>query len=206
MILKHRILDVVFFGMLLFLASCADSINNLSTEIFSIDGFSSSSLSRQGLAILPTVEGDASKSDAHTISGLLNGMIAKKIPAKSLVNSETIEQKIRDDKTMATLWNQMEPHISAHSVKGLEATHSAGRILGVRYLLETQIQMAEEAGGAEQVRIFARIYDVARGRIIWEGVGEGRGYVKLFFPSAPATFKDTATVAVRGVVSGIFSD
>lgn len=206
MILKHRILDFLFIGILLSIPSCADSINDLSTEIYSIDGFSPSALSRGGVAIIPTVPGEGSKEEAKQVTGILNKLIAAKILPRHIVSSTEIERRIEKDKKLGALWSRIEPHISVHSVKGLDVTGSFGQSLGVRFLLETQIQMAEEAGGAEQVRIFARIYDVAKGRIVWEGVGEGRGYVKLFFPSAPATFRKTATVAVRGIISRIFSD
>jgi hypothetical protein len=206
MILKHRILDLLFIGIFFSIPSCADSINDLSTEIYSIDGFSSSALSRDGVAITPTVPGEGSKDEAKLVTGILNKLIVTKIQSSHVVGSKEIEQRVEKDKTLGGLWSRIEPHISVHSVKGLDLTGPFGKSLGVRFLLESQIQMAEEAGGAEQVRIFARIYDVVKGRIVWEGVGEGRGYVKLFFPSAPATFKETATVAVRGLISRIFSD
>jgi len=192
--------------MLSSFASCADSINNLSAEIYAIDGFSSSSLVHEGIGVLPTVSGDGTKDESLMVSRLLGDQMAAKVPGNRLTGPDKIGEKIAKDPNLGRLWAQIEPHVSAHSVKGLEATQFLGQSLGIRFLLETQIQMAEEAGGAEQVRIFARIYDINRKRIVWEGFGEGRGYVKLFFPSVPATFRETATVAVRGIISKIFSN
>jgi len=205
MTLKSQIRNLVLPVLLLLLSSCVDSINNLSKESYMADGFSSAALTRDGVAITPTVAGSGTAQDALTIGTLLDAaMIGKSSSTGSLLTESQVGQEIRKDSSLAALWKQMEPHISAHSIRGMTAARIFGKRLGVRYLFETQIQMAEIAGGAEQVRVYARIYDIRQDRIVWEGVGEGRGYEKIVFPSTPATFNVVARVAVRGLVDRLY--
>lgn len=206
MILNRRLPSIILGGVLLVLASCSDSINNLSTELFSDEGFSPSVLEKEGVGLLPTVPGEGTRIQAAEVSAILDHLFEQKVRPGLLHSSREMENRINHDRVLVAEWAKIAPHISVHSVTGLERTRPFGRMLGLRFLLETQIQMAEEAGGAEQVRIFARIFDTVRGRIVWEGVGEGRGYVKLFFPSVPATFKETASVAAKGLIAKIFPD
>ena len=205
MTLKSLTRNLVFPILLLLLPSCADSINNLSKESYMADGFSPLSLTRDGVAITPTAAGSGTAREAVAIGALLNAEMKKRTTGHGiLLAASQVDHRIGKDNTLASLWKEMAPHISAHSVRGMEAARSFARILGVRFLFETQIQMAEIAGGAEQVRVYARIYDTRKDRIVWEGIGEGRGYEKIVFPSSPATFGVVAPVAVRGLVDSLY--
>ena len=206
MILNRRLPSIFLGGILLALACCSDSINNLSSELFSDEGFSPSVLEKEGVGLLPTVPGEGTRIQAAEVSTILDHLFAQKLRPGLFHSSRELTNRFDHDKVLVAAWSKIAPHISVHSVTGLERTKAFGKRLDLRFLLETQIQMAEEAGGAEQVRIFARIFDTVRGRIVWEGVGEGRGYVKLFFPSVPATFKETASVAAKGLIAKIFPD
>ena len=199
--LFHRLL---LLGGLLLLPGCQDSINNLSTELYSNGDFSPRNLARTTLAVTPVVPGDATKAEARTLSGLLDRELQKKLPPSSLFTTEQVRQRLASDPVLATEWKAMAPHISVHSIKGMEATEAFARRLGVRYLLESQIQYAEVGGGAEQVRFFSRIYDLTLHRIVWEGIGEGRGYERLFFPTTPAPFLTVAQTAAHGLVARLF--
>ncbi len=70
----------------------------------------------------------------------------------------------------------------------------------IRFLLQTHLQQIEVVEGATQVRIEARIWDIEQGDILWEGVGESRGHLFLFFPTAPASFEKAMEVASRGLI------
>ncbi len=70
----------------------------------------------------------------------------------------------------------------------------------IRYLLQTHLQQVEVVEGATQVRIEARLWDIEQGDILWEAVGESRGHLFLFFPTAPATFEKAMEVASRGLI------
>lgn len=205
MTLKSRTRNLVVSVLFLLLSSCADSINNLSKETYSANGFSPAILAKGKMALTPTVTGSGTIEEATTIGRLLDRAMRKHFPQPGVLKEESsVSDQIRRDSALASLWNQMAPHISAHSIRGMTATRSFAQRLGVRYLFETQIQMAEIAGGAEQVRIYARIYDTKQERIVWEGIGEGRGYEKLVFPSTPATFRVVADTAVKGLVSQLY--
>ena len=195
---------VLVTGLLLLLPACQDTINNLSTEIYSNGKFSARNLSGETLAVTPFVPGDDTKAEAQALSQLLDRELSKKLPPSSMMTAAQVRMRLASDPVLATEWKTMAPHISVHSIKGMEATRSFAKRLGVRYLLESQIQYAEVGGGAEQVRFFSRIYDLHRHRIVWEGIGEGRGYEKLFFPTSPAPFLTVARTAAQGLVSRLF--
>ncbi len=205
MILNSRFSgSVLLFGMLLLLASCNDSINNLSSEIYAMGGFSPAALSRDGMAIAPVVPGDDTKEEASTLSRLLDMELERRLAKGPLLTSDALKKRMASDAALTAEWKAISPHISAHSIKGMETTRAFTRRLGVRYLLESQIQYAEVGGGAEQVRFFSRIYDSRLHRIVWEGTGESRGYETLFFPATPAPFLTVARSAVKGLADRLF--
>ena len=70
----------------------------------------------------------------------------------------------------------------------------------IRFLLQTNLQQVEVVEGATQVRIEGRLWDIEQGDILWEGVGESRGHLFLFFPTAPASFEKAMEVAGRGLI------
>ncbi|MBI3358599.1 MAG: hypothetical protein HY201_03890 [Nitrospirae bacterium] len=70
----------------------------------------------------------------------------------------------------------------------------------IRFLLQTNLQQVEVVEGATQVRIEGRLWDIEQGDILWEGVGESRGHLFLFFPTAPASFEKAMEVASRGLI------
>jgi hypothetical protein len=202
---NNRLLhSFLLLGGLILLPGCQDTINNLSTELYSSGQFSVKDLSRGQIAITPVVPGDDTKAEAKALSEFLDQEFSKKLPSSTLLTSAQLRQHLAGDPVLAGEWALMSPHISVHSIKGMEATQSFAKRLGVRYLLESQIQYAEVGGGAEQVRFFSRIYDRRLHRIVWEGIGEGRGYERLFFPTTPAPFLTVAQTAARGLVSRLF--
>jgi hypothetical protein len=70
----------------------------------------------------------------------------------------------------------------------------------IRFFLQVHLQQVEIVEGATQVRIEGRLWDIEQGDILWEGVGESRGNLFLFFPTAPASFEKTMEVASRGLI------
>lgn len=74
------------------------------------------------------------------------------------------------------------------------------KVFGTRFLLQTELQQVEVIEGATHVRLQGRLWDIEMGDIIWEGTGESRGYLFLFFPRIPASFEKAAEVASRGLI------
>jgi len=69
-----------------------------------------------------------------------------------------------------------------------------------RFLLQTELQQVDLAEGATHVLIKGRLWDLEQGDILWEGVGESRGNLFLFFPMAPASFEKVLETASRGLI------
>ncbi len=82
----------------------------------------------------------------------------------------------------------------------LKKTTALSQRPGLRFLLQTHLQQVEVIEGATQVRIEARLWDIEQGDILWEGVGESRGHLFIFFPTAPASFEKAMEVASRGLI------
>jgi hypothetical protein len=74
------------------------------------------------------------------------------------------------------------------------------KIASVRYLLQTDLSQVDVTEGATQIQIAGRIWDIEQGDILWEGVGEARGDLFLFVPTAPASFEKAMEVAGRGLI------
>ncbi len=94
MTLKSQIRNLVLPVLLLLLSSCVDSINNLSKESYMADGFSSAALTRDGVAITPTVAGSGTAQEALTIGTLLDAaMIGKSSSTGSLLTESRSDRK-----------------------------------------------------------------------------------------------------------------
>ncbi len=74
------------------------------------------------------------------------------------------------------------------------------KAFGTRFVLQTELQQVAIVEGATHVRIRGRIWDIEVGDIIWEGTGESRGYLLLFFPRAPVSFERAIETASRGLI------
>jgi len=69
-----------------------------------------------------------------------------------------------------------------------------------RFLLQTELQQVDLAEGVTHVQIKGRLWDIEQEDILWEGVGESRGHLFLFFPTVPASFEAAMKVASRGLI------
>lgn len=89
-----------------------------------------------------------------------------------------------------------------HTKKVLEESAFATlkKTTPIRFLLQTNLQQVEIIEGATQVKIEGRLWDIEQGDILWEGIGESRGHLFLFFPAAPASFEKAMEVASRGLI------
>ncbi len=74
------------------------------------------------------------------------------------------------------------------------------KLFGTPFFLQTALDEAATVEGATHVRIRGRLWDLEKGDILWEGTGESRGYLFLFFPTTPASLEKAAEVASRGLI------
>lgn len=200
------------FVIVLFLSSCTKTINtlsdpktinNLSVLTYSSGSFSPELLARDGLAILPVRQNVATPEEKKYIDTLLTEAVGKRFPKMKTISSDGIAKMLKGSKDDKIWLDRLVEGSSPRVVGRVEGIERISKRLGVRYLLQTDIRIAEVAGGAQHIRIFGRIWDGLDKEIVWSGYGEARGYVYLFFPAVPAPFEKDAKVAVKGLVANI---
>lgn len=181
--------------------SSVKTINDLSTTAFVDHLVSADELEKGGLAILPTrLNMNAGKKpEVRIVENLLNKEVRSQFPGIHIVDYQMINHY--SPKSLRKKWiDTLVSHSSPHSIRGSETVQALSLKMGVRYLLQSDIRIADIEGGAEHVRIFGRLWDAKTREIIWSGYGEARGYVYLFFPAVPASFEKAAYRAVKGLV------
>ncbi len=167
-------------GVLLFLlilAGCA-SINDLSRETYRKGFLKVDRISKEEIAVLPMT------GDANTAPYLLT--------ARGIFNDVMTE--------MRPQMRPSEPLPVAPQNEVLEESAFASLKKTTRFLLQTELNQVEVVEGATQIQVHGRLWDVQLGEVIWEGVGESRGHLFLFFPEAPASFEKAMEVATRGFI------
>ena len=185
--------------MMLFLcavmASCV-GIGDLSQENYRRGALYIRSLSQEKMAVLPmTGQGKGRlylKQAEEAFLKVLPEMRPKTpllLPA-TYMQEETTAAVVRH----FTQENRFKSVIHETDLTGLKA------VLNTRYLLQTELQQVEFVEGATHVRIEGRLWDLESGDILWEGTGESRGYIVLFFPTVPANFEKVLDVASRGLI------
>jgi hypothetical protein len=120
----------------------------------------------------------------------------------SLISPEEGLAKIKEG-DLDAFFRKFEKETSFRTVAEERDLSKFRKILGTRFLLQTELQEVAVMEGATQVRIQGRLWDIEMGDVIWEGTGESRGYLFLFFPRVPATFEKAIEVASRGMIRNL---
>jgi hypothetical protein len=179
---------MVSFGLLLIFSGvgCA-SISDLSRETYQKGFLKGNPIEKQKTIVLE-MTGEGSASD-HLAA------------ASKIFNQ--LMQEIAPSVRHISMFPEINPSFSLPETKKIlnESSFSPlKKINSVRFILQTHLQRAEVAEGATQVRIEGRLWDMEQGDILWEGFGESRGHLFLFFPTAPASFEKAMEVAGRGLI------
>jgi hypothetical protein len=167
---------------------------------YSSKSFSADLLAKDGIALLPVRQNEATPAEKAFIDVSLMDAVKRRFPNVKTVTPAQIDVLVNGSKEKPWL-DHLVATASPNVVGRVEGIDRLSKRLGVRYLLQTDIRYAEVAGGAQHVRIFGRLWDGWEKEIVWSGYGEARGYVYLFFPAVPAPFEKDAKVAVNGLVS-----
>ncbi len=192
----------LLFLVLLTMASCHKTINNLSAIEWKTEKFTPSLIERGGMAVLPVGQSEGIPAETHWLGAELRKDLASTFGKDKIVGPDVVRGYLKD-KSVEDILKNLKNKSSPDTVRGIAGLSSLGQKLHVRYLLQTDLRLSEVAGGAEHVRIFGRIWDTTDDEIIWTGYGEARGYVYMFFPAVPASFEKDAAVAVEGLVREI---
>lgn len=184
------------FSLLIF--GCV-GIDDLSREDYRKGVLYTSNLSTETIAVMPMVGRGANREYTKTAEKIFYKALTEMRQQTQLISPEEGRVKIEAN-NLGPVLDRLKKETSFKKVAEEKEVAELKRVLGTRFLLQTELQQVEVAEGATQVRIQGRLWDIEMGDIIWEGTGESRGYLFLFFPRIPASFEKAAEVASRGLI------
>ncbi|MEK7748212.1 MAG: hypothetical protein AAB300_03970 [Nitrospirota bacterium] len=176
---------IVLFGLFTF--SACSSISDLSRETYQKGFLRGDYIEKQNTAILEMTAESSADTYLPTASAIFNRLIKERVPNLPFLSSVSLPHR----SFTLPLTKKVLEESTFKPILG---------ITSVRFVLQTHLQLAEVAEGATQVAIYGRLWDMEQGDILWEGVGESRGYLFLFAPTVPASFEKAMEVASRGLI------
>jgi hypothetical protein len=177
---------------------CA-TIDNLSTESYRKAGLPSKLSEGEALGLLPLFGRPSLRDYLPQADAIFLESFERQRSGRSWIDPKESLKRIREAGAEA-FYQDLAKGYTIDRPPQQVPLRQIGKALGARYLLLTELNQIEMAEGATQVRLTGRIWDAEKGEILWEGVGEGRGYVRLIFPSVPSSFEQTMATASRGLI------
>jgi hypothetical protein len=177
---------------------CA-TIDNLSTESYRKVGLPSKLSEGEALGLLPLFGRVPLREYLPKADVIFLESFQQQRNGRSWIEPQESLKRIREA-GLETLYQDLANGYSIDHPPRQEPLQQIGKAVGTRYLLLTELQQIEMAEGATQVRLTGRIWDTEKGEILWEGIGEGRGYVMLIFPWVPSSFEKTMATASNGLI------
>jgi hypothetical protein len=174
-------------------------IDDLSRENYRKGVLYTSNLSKESIAILPMVAKGDNRHYLSSAESIFYKSLTEMREQTNLISPQEGLVKIKEG-DLDDFFRVFEKETSFKKVAEERDLSRFRKILGTRFLLQTELQQVEIMEGATQVRIQGRLWDIEMGDVIWEGTGESRGYLFLFFPRVPATFEKAIEVASRGLI------
>jgi hypothetical protein len=182
---------------ILLCAGCA-TIDDLSIESYRAAGLSKADLKTQTIGLLPIFARGVNRTYLDPADRILVENFRKYRPDRVVLSPEEAVRLIRE-RGVETTYLSVAKNYRATRAPEETPLKELGEALGTRYLLLTELENIEVAEGATQVRLRARLWDTEQGDTLWEGIGEGRGYVFFIFPWTPSSVEKTLAVASRGL-------
>ncbi|HEY5595078.1 MAG TPA: hypothetical protein VIL61_07990 [Nitrospiria bacterium] len=180
------------------LPGCA-TIDNLSTESYRKAGLPSHLSEGEALGLLPLFGRVSLREYLPRADAIFLESFQQQRGGRTWIDPQESVRRIREA-GLETLYLDLTREYSVDHPPRQEPLQLIGKAVGTRYLLLTELQRIEMAEGATQVRLTGRIWDIEKGEILWEGIGEGRGYVVLIFPWVPSSFEKTMATASDGLI------
>lgn len=184
------------FGLLFF--GCV-GIDDLSREDYRRGVLYTSNLSTETIAVMPMIGRGANRDYTKTAEKIFFRALTEMRQQTQLISPEEGRNKIEANQ-LGPLLERLKKETSFKKVAEEKDVAALKKVFGTRFLLQTELQQVEVIEGATHVRLQGRLWDIEMGDIIWEGTGESRGYLFLFFPRVPASFEKAAEVASRGLI------
>jgi hypothetical protein len=193
-IMKQTILFI--FGFMVF--GCV-GIDDLSREDYRKGVLYTSNLSAETIAVMPMVGRGVNRDYTKTAEKIFYKALTEMRQQTLLISPEEGRTKIEANH-LGPMFERLSKETSFKKVAEERDVAVLMKIFGTRFLLQTELQQVEVAEGATHVRLQGRLWDIEMGDIIWEGTGESRGYLFIFFPRVPASFEKAVEVASRGLI------
>lgn len=194
-IMKQTFLFIIFS---LTVFGCV-GIDDLSREDYRRGVLYTSNLSAETIAVMPMIGRGGNRDYTKMAEKIFYKALTEMRPQTVLISPEEGRNKIEAN-NLGPVFDRLRKETSFKKVAEERDVAELKKAFGTRFLLQTELQQVEVAEGATQVRLQGRLWDIEMGDIIWEGTGESRGYLFLFFPRIPASFEKAAEVASRGLI------
>jgi hypothetical protein len=190
--------SIVLIAFLILCGGCV-GIDDLSREHYRKGVLYTSNLSSETIAILPMVARGENRHYLQPAESIFyKALTEMRLPTNFISPQEGLA--IIKEGDMDDFFRVFEKETSFKRVAEERDLSRFRKLFGTRFLLQTELQEVAVMEGATQVRIQGRLWDIEMGDVIWEGTGESRGYLFLFFPRVPATFEKAIEVASRGLI------
>lgn len=174
-------------------------IDDLSREEYRKGILTTQSLANETFSVLPMTATGERREYLQTAEAIFFKALKEMRQSAPLISPEENIAKMKEE-NLYPRFVSLQKETSFKEAPEEKNLSQFKKALGSRYVLQTELQRVEMADGATQIRIEARLWDTEIGDIIWQGAGESRGYLFLFFPGAPASFEKAMEVASRGLI------
>ncbi len=189
---------LLLFGLGGLAVGCA-TIDDLSSVTYRRVLLPPETFKESPMAVLPMVGRGGVRGHLHAADAIFLESLQREGQRRIWVEPGESLERIRKA-GLESVYDEWSRGYTAAGPPRARPLRALGQAIGSRYLLLTELERIELAEGATQVRIAGRIWDADQGEPLWEGVGEGRGYVFLLFPRVPSSFEKTMAVAANGLV------
>ncbi len=189
---------LLLLAFFIFAGGCV-GIDDLSRESYRKGVLYTSNLPNETVAILPMVARGENRRYLQPAETIFYKALTEMREQMSFLSPKDGLEKIKEEE-LDDFFRVFEKETSFKKVAEERDLSKFRKAFGTRFLLQTELQQVEIMEGATQVRIQGRLWDLEMGDVIWEGTGESRGYLFLFFPRVPATFEKAIEVASRGLI------
>ena len=180
------------------MVGCA-TIDDLSLETYRRVNLRSHVLKQETIGVLPTLGPFSVRGYLPMADSALVRSLKKTQPNRSWLVPDVTLTRINESGS-EKIYRDWAREYTTKNPPQQTPLEKIGRAIGTRYLLLTELESIALEDGATHVRLASRLWDWEEGEILWEGIGESRGYVFLIFPWIPSSFEKTLAVASDGLV------
>lgn len=185
-------------GLALILAGCA-TVDDQSRESFRLPGFPITAFRSEPIGVLPILARGNERAYLDSATRVFSDEIEAASHDRPLIPPDELILRIKEGGA-EEVYKTLAARYAIGNVVEEQPFRELAKASGVRFLLVTVLSGVERVEGTTQVQVTGQVWDSESGQVAWEAVGEGRGFVVLFFPVSPSSFERSMTVAARGLI------